>query len=69
MAINEKCQDDCGYVCFFEGKRIELYAKSLYEAKVLATNHWKVRKSNQHLVSAHLAENSDAMPHIGVADF
>ena len=45
-----------GYVCFYNGKRIELIADSLWEAKQKAINQFKVRKSQEHMVSVVLAE-------------
>ena len=34
-----------GYVCFFERKRIEVRANTLYEAKVKAIQEFRVAKS------------------------
>lgn len=45
-----------GYVCFFERKRIEVRANTLYEAKVKAIQEFRVAKSKEHLVIAELAE-------------
>lgn len=59
MAINQKQAGDCGYIALYNGKRAELYASSLYAAKVKATEYFKPAKSKRHLVSVHLAENRD----------
>lgn len=45
-----------GYICFYNGKRWECYANSLYEAKKKAIEHFKPRKSQQHMISVALAE-------------
>lgn len=45
-----------GYVGFYAGKRIELHASSLYEAKVNVIAKLKVPKSKQGLVAVVLAE-------------
>lgn len=52
--MNEKKQ--LGYVCFYNGKRIELYADSTYDAKLQAVAKFKAPKSKQHMVSVMLAE-------------
>ncbi len=59
MTINEKTPGDCGYMGFFNGKQIELYASSLYQAKVKATEHFKPRKSQAHMVSVIICERAD----------
>lgn len=45
-----------GYVCFYNQKRHELYATSLYAAKVEAVKFFKAPKSREHMVSVTLAE-------------
>lgn len=63
--INERTEElDLGYVCFYAGKRIALYAKSQYDAVLRAREHFKPRKSQQHMVSAVLVENRDGTPHV-----
>ena len=62
MSINTKQTGDCGYVCFYNGKRIELYATSLSAAKDLAVAHFKPAKSKRHLISVTLAELPDSSP-------
>ena len=49
----------CGYVCFYNSKRIELYASSLFEAKTKAIAKFKLPKSKQHMISVCLAERPD----------
>jgi hypothetical protein len=48
-----------GYVCFYNSKRIELYATSLFEAKTKAIALFKPPKSKQHMISVCLAERPD----------
>ena len=43
-----------GYICFYKGKQIEVYAKTSYEAQEKAAEIFKAKKSYQ--VSVHLAE-------------
>lgn len=57
MAINEKKPGDCGYVCFYKGKRIEVYANGTYAAQKLAAAHFKAKKSYD--VNVILAERAD----------
>lgn len=45
-----------GYVVFYNGKRHELYAASLYAAKEAAIAHFKVPPRKSHMVSGILAE-------------
>lgn len=45
-----------GYVCFYNGKRIEVYADSLFAAKEKAVFIFKAPKSKRHMVSVMLAE-------------
>ena len=45
-----------GYVCFYNGKRIELYADNLLDAKLKAIEAFKAPKSKQYLISVVLAE-------------
>jgi hypothetical protein len=45
-----------GYIFFYNGKRVELYADSLYDAKLKAVEHFKPPKSKQHMVHGALAE-------------
>lgn len=45
-----------GYVCFYNGNRHEVHAKTLLDAKEKAVAHFKAPKSKQHMVSVVLAE-------------
>lgn len=48
-----------GYIFFYNNKRVELYAESLYDAKLKAVAHFKPPKSKQHMVHGALAEIND----------
>lgn len=56
-----KAQDEslCGYVGFYNGKRHELRAPSLYAAKQAMVLHFKAPRSKEHMVSVMLAERPD----------
>lgn len=43
-----------GYICFYKGKRIEVYADTTYEAQLKAAKVFKAKKSYE--VSVTLAE-------------
>lgn len=45
-----------GYIAFFNGKRAEIYAESLYAATLKAIGQLKVPKSKRGLLSVVLAE-------------
>ena len=45
-----------GYVCFYNGKRWECYASSMFAAKEKAVAHFKPPKSKRHMVSVMLSE-------------
>ena len=57
-----------GFVAFFNGKRHELHAESLYAAKLAAIAFFKPAKSKAHMVSVMLAEK-DGMPVTHTPDF
>jgi hypothetical protein len=48
------------YVCFFNAKRIEVTAESLYSAKVKAIAQFNPPKAKAHMVSVMLAERDNA---------
>ena len=48
-----------GYIAFFNGKRCEVRADSLYAAKLAAIATLKPRRSQEHMVSVVLAERGD----------
>jgi hypothetical protein len=45
-----------GYIAFYQGKRLEIHAASLYTAKLEAIKLLKVPKSKQGLLAVELAE-------------
>ena len=45
-----------GYKAFYNDKTTEVYAESLYAAKLKAIEYFKPRKSQQHMVSVVLCE-------------
>ena len=47
------------YVCFYAEKRIEVYAETLFKARVEAVRQFKPPKSKEHLVTVILAERAD----------
>jgi hypothetical protein len=56
--INQKQPGDSGYVYFYNGKEIALYAKSAADAKDKAVAYFKPPKSKRHMVHGMIAENS-----------
>lgn len=57
-----------GYVCFYNGKRCEVYAETLWKAKAEAVKVLKVPLKQMHMISVILAEkNGEQVKH--VADF
>lgn len=51
MAINEKKFGDHPYVAFLHGKRVELYAPSLYAARQKAVEHFRPKKKDLYLIA------------------
>lgn len=51
-----------GYVCFYNGKRIEVQADTALAAKRKAISIFNPPKSKVHMVSVVLAEKSDGEP-------
>lgn len=49
---------ECGYIAFYQGKRIELHAASLYAAKLQAVKLFDVPKSKRGLISVMLKEKN-----------
>ena len=45
-----------GYICFYKGKKMEVYADTSYQAQEQAAKAFKAKKSYQ--VSTHLAEKN-----------
>lgn len=56
--LNVKQAGDYGFVVFFNNQQVGVYASSLYDAKLKGIAHFKPRKSQAHMVHAHLAEDS-----------
>lgn len=56
-----------GFVCFYNSKRIEVYAPSMYAAKLKAIEQFKAPKSKSHMVSVVLAERPDGSEVVHVA--
>lgn len=48
-----------GYVAFYNGQRLEVYANDLWSAKQQVIEKLKVPKTKQHMVSVLLAEKDD----------
>ena len=51
-----------GYVALYNGKRTEIWAESLYAAKLRAIEQFKPRPSNEHMVIVILAQRGDGEP-------
>lgn len=47
-----------GYVCFYNGQRIEVYAASSFGAKLKAQDLLKAGRRNRHMISVVLAEKA-----------
>jgi hypothetical protein len=58
-----------GYIALYNGRRHELYAASLYDAKQAALAHFKPPKKKIHLVSVTLAERPDGSAVVHTPDF
>lgn len=65
--INQKQEGDSGYVFFYNGKRIELYANSLADAKDKAVAHFKPSKTKRHMVHGMIAEDKEGKPIVHAA--
>lgn len=57
--INQKQAGDSGYVYFYNGKEIALYAPNLAAAKDKAVAHFKPPKSKRHMVHGMIAEDNN----------
>jgi hypothetical protein len=57
-----------GFVCFYNSKRIEVYATSMYAAKLQAIAQFKAPRSKEHMISVILAERADGsdVTHVAV---
>lgn len=45
-----------GFKAFYNSKTVDVYAESLYAAKLKAIAHFKPRKSQEHMISVMLCE-------------
>lgn len=63
-----KCEElapKYGYVCFYNEKRWEVYAKSLFAAQLAAAQHFNVSSKRRHLIHVVLAEfNGNPVVHV-----
>lgn len=48
-----------GYIALYNGKKIELYAETLYDAKLKAIQLFKVNKKNEWQISVYLCEKDN----------
>jgi hypothetical protein len=55
-----------GYICFYKGKRLEIYAETSYEAQKKAAEQFKAKKTRE--VDVHLCE-IDGEPVLHTATF
>ena len=51
-------EENFGYISIFNGKKIELYAASLYEAKKKAIRYFRPNRNQEHNVLVMLAEKN-----------
>lgn len=56
MAINKKGIGDHPYIAGLHGRKVELYAETLLQAKQRAIEHFRPKKKERHLVWVELAE-------------
>jgi hypothetical protein len=56
-----------GFVCFYAGRRIEVYATSMYQAKLQAIAQFKAPRSTEHMISVIFAEQPDGSEVVHVA--
>lgn len=61
-AINQKLDGDCGYVCTYKGKQIELYAQTTLQARNLAQECFGVKSKDAHKITTSLVELKDGTP-------
>ena len=55
----EKLAGQCGYVCFYNGKRKEVYADSQYAAQRIAAELFGIKPKFSYKVSVTLCERAD----------
>lgn len=66
-ALNVKQPGDNGYVAFYKGKRVEVYGPTLFLAREVVKNHFKVKKP--WTINIMIAEDSEGKEVIHRADF
>jgi hypothetical protein len=57
-----------GYVCFYKGKRLEVFAETIYKAECEAAKQLGVKPKNQYQISVNLCERADGTEVIHSAD-
>ena len=57
-----------GYIGFFNGKQVEVFAENMNQAKLKAVEHFKPARSKAHMVSVVLCELAGVQVN-HVADF
>ena len=67
-ALCKRIDERYGYICYYNGKEIQVYAKSVLSARAKAAVAGKVPLKNMHKIDVHLAER-DGEPVIHTADF
>lgn len=48
-----------GYICFYQGKKVEVLANTSYAAQTQAAEVFKLSAKNQHKVDVYLCERPD----------
>jgi hypothetical protein len=62
--INTPADGKCGYMAFYNGKKAEVWADTLSDAKERAVAYFKPAKSKRHMVSVVLCEtNGEQVTH------
>lgn len=51
-------QGSCGYVCFYNGKRVEVYADTTFQAQKQVAAMLKVPPKKQYMITVVLAERN-----------
>ena len=56
IQINSAIDGQNGYIAFYNGKSVEVYANTSYEAQQKAVTYFKPPKSKKHMVHVVIAE-------------
>ena len=67
MTLNTRKDGDYGYIAFYKGKKVEVYAPSSYAAQKLASVHFGVKRSYE--ITVVLCERSDGSQVVHTPDF